>query len=236
MAGGRDQDHDPQLPAGVADPGLLVEEVAGDGADSGSYDPAAGVGVGFRFPSVSPFSGVHDPHLDAMLNQAAATVNLSQRCTIYSQAAAYIAQQAYGPFYFAFAPANVAVKGVTGPGLSMALPAVVVTPTILWEDVATTADPWMRRSSDAGPGGTPWPRLGGLRRLLAAIPVLWGVTFLTFVVMNLLPGDAATELLGANATPAEVHQLEVKLHLNEPFWVCYGHWLGGLFTGNSARH
>ena len=70
------------------------------------------------------------------------------------------------------------------------------------------------------------------RRLLAVIPVLWGVTFLTFVVMNLLPGDAAQELLGANATPAQVHQLEIKLHLNQPFWVRYGHWLGGLFHGD----
>lgn len=70
------------------------------------------------------------------------------------------------------------------------------------------------------------------RRLLTAIPVLWGVTFLTFVVMNLLPGDAAQELLGANATPAEVHALEAKLHLNEPFWVRYGHWIGGVLHGD----
>src|SRR6266568_1503000 len=79
--------------------------------------------------------------------------------------------------------------------------------------------------------GSPGTRLAG-RRLLAAIPVLWGVTFLTYVVMNLLPGDAAQELLGANATPAEVHQLEIQLHLNEPFWVRYGQWLGGLFHGD----
>jgi peptide/nickel transport system permease protein len=79
--------------------------------------------------------------------------------------------------------------------------------------------------------GSPSLRLAG-RRLLAAIPVLWGVTFLTFVVMNLLPGDAAQELLGANATPAEVHQLTVQLHLNEPFWVRYGGWLGDAFHGS----
>jgi peptide/nickel transport system substrate-binding protein len=103
---------------------------------AGSYDPAAGVGVGFRFSSMSPFSGVHDPHLDSLLNQAAALTNMSQRCAIYNQAADYIAKQYYGPFYFAFAPANVAVKGVVGPGLTQPLPAVVVTPTILWEDVA----------------------------------------------------------------------------------------------------
>jgi peptide/nickel transport system permease protein len=79
--------------------------------------------------------------------------------------------------------------------------------------------------------GSPGVRLAG-RRLLAVIPVLWGVTFLAYVVMNLLPGDAAQELLGANATPAEVHQLEIQLHLNEPFWVRYGHWFGGLFRGD----
>ena len=106
---------------------------------AGAYDPAAGVGVGFRFSSLSPFSGVHDPHLDSLLNQAAAVVSLSQRCPLYNQAAAYIAQQYYGPFYFGFAPANIAVKGVTGPGLSAPLPAVVVTPTILWEDVANNS-------------------------------------------------------------------------------------------------
>ncbi|MDR0344058.1 MAG: ABC transporter permease [Nocardiopsaceae bacterium] len=78
---------------------------------------------------------------------------------------------------------------------------------------------------------SPMLRLVG-RRLLAAIPVLWGVTLLTFAVMNVLPGDAAQQLLGANATPAEVHALEVKLHLNEPFWVRYGHWLGAAVTGH----
>ena len=51
--------------------------------------------------------------------------------------------------------------------------------------------------------------------------VLWGVTFLTYVVMNLLPRDAAQELLGANATPAQVHQLGIQLHLNEPDYL-YG--------------
>ena len=38
---------------------------------AGAYDPAGGVGVGFRFNSQSPFSGVHDPKLDTLLNEAA---------------------------------------------------------------------------------------------------------------------------------------------------------------------
>ena len=79
--------------------------------------------------------------------------------------------------------------------------------------------------------GSPALRVVG-RRLLIALPVLWGVTFLTFVVLNALPGDAASALLGANATPQEVRALSIKLHLNEPFLVRYGHWLGGVLHGD----
>src|ERR1700761_2662747 len=50
---------------------------------AGAYDPAGGVGVGFRFNSTSPFSGMHDPKLDTILNDAAATSNLSSRCSYY---------------------------------------------------------------------------------------------------------------------------------------------------------
>ena len=79
--------------------------------------------------------------------------------------------------------------------------------------------------------GSPALRVAG-RRLLAAIPVLWGVTFLTFLVMNALPGDAAEALLGTNATPAELKAFRIKLHLNEPLWTRYGHWFAGVVTGN----
>ena len=79
--------------------------------------------------------------------------------------------------------------------------------------------------------GSPALRVIG-RRLLIAIPVLWGVTFLTFIVLNALPGDAATALLGANATPAEIRAETIKLHLNESIWVRYWDWLVGLLHGN----
>jgi peptide/nickel transport system permease protein len=96
---------------------------------------------------------------------------------------------------------------------------------------ALPEEPDQRGSGAPSVLGSPSLRLIG-RRVLAAIPVLFGVTFLTFVVMNLLPGDAAQELLGINATPAEIRQLSIKLHLNEPFWVRYGNWLNGVVHGN----
>jgi len=105
---------------------------------AGAYDPAGGVGVGFRFLSTSPFSGVHDPQLDKLLLAAQGSTNLSTRCGFYNQAAAYIAKNFYGPFYFAFSPANISVHGIAGPGLSTPLASVAVVPTIPWEDVYYT--------------------------------------------------------------------------------------------------
>ena len=84
---------------------------------AGAFDPAGGVGVGFRFNSLSPFSGVHDPKLDALLARRRARTNLTTRGKFYHQAAQYIAKNCHGPFHFPFAPANVAVHGVGGPGL-----------------------------------------------------------------------------------------------------------------------
>ncbi|HUA30616.1 MAG TPA: ABC transporter permease [Streptosporangiaceae bacterium] len=78
---------------------------------------------------------------------------------------------------------------------------------------------------------SPALRLAG-RRLLIAVPVLWGVTFLTFVVENALPGDAAQALLGANATPAEIRAESIKLHLNQPLLIRYWDWLWAALHGN----
>jgi peptide/nickel transport system substrate-binding protein len=102
---------------------------------AGAFDPAGGIGVAFRFSSESPFSGVHDPKLDTLLNQAQGSTSLATRCTYYHQAQEYIAKNYYGPFYFSLNPTNVSAKGVGGPGLTSAVPAVAVTPTIPWESV-----------------------------------------------------------------------------------------------------
>lgn len=69
------------------------------------------------------------------------------------------------------------------------------------------------------------------RRVATAIPVLWGVTFLTFAVMNIMPGGAARQLLGADATPAQVAKLRAQLGLDRPPMVRYWDWLTGAVTG-----
>jgi peptide/nickel transport system substrate-binding protein len=105
---------------------------------AGSYDPAQGVGVAFRMSSLSPFSGIKDKKLDGMLGAGAGTLDEGKRKQIYDELAKYVSDEAYGPFYFAFAPANVALKGVTGPGLTTAMPAVVVNPDVFWDEVSVS--------------------------------------------------------------------------------------------------
>jgi peptide/nickel transport system substrate-binding protein len=102
---------------------------------AGAFDPASGVGVGFRFSSTSPFSGVHDPAMDKLLAEAMSYTDLATRCKYYDQAADYIAKNYYGPFYFSLNPTNVSAKGIGGPGLTTALPAVAVGPTVPWESI-----------------------------------------------------------------------------------------------------
>jgi peptide/nickel transport system substrate-binding protein len=105
---------------------------------AGAWDPAAGVGLGFRFLSQSPFSGVHDPKLDGLILGGQGVVDPTGRDKLYQQAAQYIAKNAYGPFLFPLASWNVAVHGVQGPGLTTVIPSVVVNTPPLWQDVSFT--------------------------------------------------------------------------------------------------
>ena len=79
--------------------------------------------------------------------------------------------------------------------------------------------------------GSPLLRVVG-RRLLAAIPVLIGVTLLTFAVMSVLPNTTAQAILGLNASPAAVAALNRSLGLDQPFWTRYWHWLVNVLHGN----
>ncbi|HZT67428.1 MAG TPA: ABC transporter permease [Acidimicrobiales bacterium] len=67
-------------------------------------------------------------------------------------------------------------------------------------------------------------RLAG-RKFLLLIPVLLIVSIATFLLLNLLPGDPAINILGLGATPAAVHQLRQQLHLDDPIYLRYTHWL-----------
>ncbi|WP_088036171.1 ABC transporter permease [Evansella clarkii] len=77
-----------------------------------------------------------------------------------------------------------------------------------------------------------------LRRLLLFIPVLFGVTVFVFLVMNIIPGDIASIILGTEATPELKEQLRQEFGLNLPLYQQYWNWISGVFVGdfgNSLR-
>jgi peptide/nickel transport system permease protein len=74
-----------------------------------------------------------------------------------------------------------------------------------------------------------------IRRLAAAIPLLLVMTALTFVLLALIPGNAARDIIGADGTPQEVAALEAQLHLNQPLPQQYASWLTGVLHGNLGR-
>ncbi|MCU1680428.1 MAG: Peptide/nickel transport system permease protein [Amycolatopsis sp.] len=70
-------------------------------------------------------------------------------------------------------------------------------------------------------------------RLLIAVPVLLGVSIVAFLIIHLIPGNPAQAMLfGSNPTPAQLHDLEVRLGLDQPLWQQYVKYLGGLFHGD----
>ena len=74
-----------------------------------------------------------------------------------------------------------------------------------------------------------------LRRLLALIPVLLGITFLSFALMRLAGSDAITEMysgVGAAVSQETLDAARAKLGLDKPFLVQYLSWLGGMMTGD----
>lgn len=79
--------------------------------------------------------------------------------------------------------------------------------------------------------GSPILRVA-VKRVLMAVPIVFGVSVLTFWILSLIPGNAAQQLLGIEATPKQVHDLEVKLGLNQAAPERYWNWLKGAVTGN----
>jgi peptide/nickel transport system permease protein len=72
-----------------------------------------------------------------------------------------------------------------------------------------------------------------LRRLAAAIPVLFGITIAAFLLIHLVPGDPAKVILfGSDATPRQIANLTDQLGLNQPLWRQYADFLGQLLHGN----
>ncbi len=71
-----------------------------------------------------------------------------------------------------------------------------------------------------------------IRRLLLLVPIMLGVSFLTFAVFRLIPGDAAILTLGFGSTPETLEELRADLGIDRPWYEQYGDWVWGVVQGD----
>jgi len=74
-----------------------------------------------------------------------------------------------------------------------------------------------------------------VRRVLLAIPILFAVLTLVFLLVRVAPGDPAVAALGDYASKEAVEALREKMGLNAPLYVQYFQFLAGLFRGDLGR-
>ncbi|HYW24360.1 MAG TPA: ABC transporter permease [Terriglobales bacterium] len=71
-----------------------------------------------------------------------------------------------------------------------------------------------------------------VRRVLVAIPTVFGVATVVFFLRTLLPGDPAIIIAGPQATPEAIANIRRQLGLDQPLWQQYLSFLGGLVHGD----
>ncbi len=71
-----------------------------------------------------------------------------------------------------------------------------------------------------------------IKRLLMLIPVILGVTFIVFFILNLSPGDPAAMILGEQATEEALEMKREELGLNDPLLVRYGKYMWDMLHGD----
>jgi peptide/nickel transport system permease protein len=71
-----------------------------------------------------------------------------------------------------------------------------------------------------------------IRRLAALVPILLGVSLVVFLLVRIMPGSFAQMMLGPNATPEQVEELESQYGLDKPKVEQYFDWLNGVIRGD----
>lgn len=71
-----------------------------------------------------------------------------------------------------------------------------------------------------------------VKRIVAMVPVLLGVTLVIYLIMSMAPGDPAKVILGEQATPEQIEELREQMGLNDPVLVQYVRYIWGLLHGD----
>src|SRR5882762_7175515 len=74
-----------------------------------------------------------------------------------------------------------------------------------------------------------------LTRPLQFLPVLFGISVITFILVRLIPGDPVRNILGTRATPTAIANIRAQYGLDEPLWLQYFYFLRNLANGEMGK-
>ncbi|TBA31666.1 ABC transporter permease (plasmid) [Rhizobium ruizarguesonis] len=74
-----------------------------------------------------------------------------------------------------------------------------------------------------------------LTRPLQFLPVIFGISVITFILVRLIPGDPARNILGTRATPAALASIRAQYGLEQPMWLQYVYFLKNLANGEMGK-
>jgi ABC-type dipeptide/oligopeptide/nickel transport system permease component len=71
-----------------------------------------------------------------------------------------------------------------------------------------------------------------IRRFILSAVTLLGTAFLTFFLLNAVPGDVARVIAGPKASPEVIKEIHAKYHLDDPVWERFALYLNQLAHGD----
>jgi peptide/nickel transport system permease protein len=74
-----------------------------------------------------------------------------------------------------------------------------------------------------------------LRRVLAAVPVIIGLSIAAFLIIHLVPGDPVQQMLAGRSNPTIIAQVRHQIGLDQPLWRQYVKFISGAVVGHFGR-
>ena len=74
-----------------------------------------------------------------------------------------------------------------------------------------------------------------INRLLQAIPVLFGVIIITFILMYVIPGDPVVSMVGERYSEETIQRLREEMHLNDPVPIQFIRYVGNVLKGDFGK-
>lgn len=74
-----------------------------------------------------------------------------------------------------------------------------------------------------------------LTRPFQFLPVIFGISVITFILVRLIPGDPARNILGTRATPTALANIRAQYGLDQPMWLQYFYFLKNLGNGEMGK-